>query len=682
MADLNQLYAALKAADAAGNTADASALAGAIKSASGTTIPSGQQPSWLDRAVASPVGRFAHDAVLSIPMGLGSMLSKMDPTAPDPAKMAQLYEKPYQDSLSRNRNTPGYANARADADAMAAQRGVGLSDQFIPTLAPTMAGLAGLTGGLDSSNAAADAQASGQDAFAARHPVISTGANIAGGLMAMPARGVPLPQQISGMAGSPVDAAHAYIQRLMEGSKTAPNSAALMAATSSKPITSAEAIGKPAEVALGALARRDGATADALAGQMGTRSAMAPRRILDDYAAASGIHPDAARGDLEAFVQASQKAATPLYEQAYKANSNIASPMLDRILETPAGKRALAGAREKMQNDMSLMGTPDAELMDQAREGGTPLPARGAASGMKLRVYDYVKRSMDDQISAAYKAGNTNEGSIIKDLKNKMVKALDDADVTAIAGPNSTKPEGGMYAQARAKAGEYIGAKKQYETAQSHILDDKFPAKDMADYVAKLGDSDKQAYMGGVANRMFALQQAGKLKAAVFKAPMVEAKLSALMGPQKARAFIDNMQTEQRMAEFARTRSPGAGSPTAEYNAAMKDQDGVSALALDGLQVGKDLATGGINKAIGNYVLNKGQNMAASYLTRGMAIPVRDAAGEMLMLPPAELAKRLQALPKLPPTKPLQIPALTGRSAYPLGLFGASGQLAPSLPQR
>lgn len=655
------------------------------------------QPSMLDRAVASPVGRFAHDVIidplqriLAGPANFGAALGNAIPgqshnlagevvmggNLPVPSSISDPsvfgVEQPYQASLARNRNTPGYAAARSQADALQAKRGSGFQDQMITPLLPTIAGAAGAPGGFDSMNANADAQASAQRAYAEANPVKSFGAGLLGGALAGPAgpsRSIATAPAFSAMGGAPVDAAAAYIQRL--GADPVQLRAALPA-IGGKPITSAEVIGKPAEVALGALARREGSTADALSGQMATRSAAAPRRILDDYAAASGIHPDAARGDIEAFVEANQKAAGPLYEQAYKANPNVASPMLDRILETPAGKKALASAREQMQNDMSLMGTPDADLMSQAAEGGTPLPARGAASGMKLRVYDYVKRSLNDQTSAAYRAGNKNEGNTIRDLNKSLVKALDQADVTGIAGPNSRKPEGGLYAQARAKAGEYLSAQNQFETAQQHILDDKFPAKDMADYVAKLGAADRQAYMGGVANRLFALQQAGKLKAAVFRAPIVQSKLASLMGPDRARSFIQNMATEQKMAEFARLRAPGAGSPTAEYTAAMKDQDGASGLAMDAIGVAHDTARHGLVPAIGNLVMNKGRDLAASYVTRGMAIPVRDEAGRLLMLPPDQLASYLQGLPKLPRQPPLQLPALPQNNTLPYGLIGSA----------
>lgn len=658
------------------------AIAMASARARAAATSSGPQPSTLQTIAASPVGRFAHDAVVKPLEGAASLFANYAPVVG--SKLAgqavdsgiSALEKPYGDALAAQRNRPGYEEARQQADAMASTSGAGgFTDQMIAPFAPAMAGTVGLFGGLNTSNAAADAQESAQAGYAKAHPVAATAGGVLGGLLAAPLSKAPggavslLPRL---PAMGPQDAGMAYVQRLMSSSPTASTPRALSNLNSAKPLTSAEVIGRPAEVALGALARREGATADAFGGQMAVRNAAAPQRILDDYAAASGIHPMAARGDIEGFVEANQKAAAPLYREAYKANPNIASPLLDRILETPAGKRALTDARVAMQNDMSLLGTPDAELMDQAREGGTAIPKRGVASGMKLKVYDYIKQSLDDQISAAYRAGNKNEGNIIKDLKNKMVGALDDADVTAAAGQNSLKPEGGLYKQARAKAGEYLGAKKNYDLAQQHILDDKFTAKDMGDYVAKLGPADRQAYAGGVANKLFNLQQANKLKAGAFSAPIVEQKLGSLIGQRQARDFIANMATEKRMADFAAKRSPGAGSPSAEYIAAMQDQDGASALVNHGLDLASTAVHRGPMAAVMHGVGKLTNSAVARYITAGMATPVRDEAGRLLMLNPADLANELSSSAA---SFAQRQPQLLSAHPKPLGLFGSTSSI-------
>lgn len=153
------------------------------------------QPSMMQTLAASPLGRFAHDAVLSIPAGLASVLAKIDPTGGAVQPAIDRSDASYQAALAANRNRPGYAQARQAADAQRAiGGGSGASDQVISTFAPTMAGIAGGVSGLfggsqaaiNASNAAADAQSASQGVFAAQRPIASTAAQVAGGFLAGP----------------------------------------------------------------------------------------------------------------------------------------------------------------------------------------------------------------------------------------------------------------------------------------------------------------------------------------------------------------------------------------------------------------------------------------------------------------------------------------------------------------
>lgn len=159
--------------------------------------PTGEQPSVIDRIVASPIGRGIHDIGGSIISGIKNVEGAIPFMGGDQAAfqtMRAAVNKPYEASLARNRNTPGYAAARQQEDArLASTGGAGLSDQVLPSIHPTVSGLAGLvTGGtLDASNAAADAQAAGQETYQAANPRASNVAHIVGGLMAGPETGLP-----------------------------------------------------------------------------------------------------------------------------------------------------------------------------------------------------------------------------------------------------------------------------------------------------------------------------------------------------------------------------------------------------------------------------------------------------------------------------------------------------------
>lgn len=153
----------------------------------------GPQPTVMQTIAASPVGRFAHDAILQPIAGLAGLLAKVDPTGGSVAPMAAKAEGTYQDSLAAQRNRPGYAKALADEQAtLQAKGGSGLTDQFIAPFTSALAGTAGLvTGGLNGSNAAADAQTAAQSGYQQAHPITSTAAGLAGGLLAVPENMMP-----------------------------------------------------------------------------------------------------------------------------------------------------------------------------------------------------------------------------------------------------------------------------------------------------------------------------------------------------------------------------------------------------------------------------------------------------------------------------------------------------------
>lgn len=182
--------------------------------------PAGPQPSTLDRVVASPPVRLLHDfggGMLRGAADLATMFGPLSAGKPGVDMIANAIETPYQAALARNRNTPGYAAARANADQRTSG---GFMDQMTAPFNPAMAGLAGAPGGLDAMNANADAQTAAQGQYAKEHPIKSFGAGMLGGLMAVPAGGpaalpaaapkqaVPSIKSLRADASTAYDAAH------------------------------------------------------------------------------------------------------------------------------------------------------------------------------------------------------------------------------------------------------------------------------------------------------------------------------------------------------------------------------------------------------------------------------------------------------------------------------------------
>lgn len=149
------------------------------------------------------------------------------------------------------------------------------------------------------------------------------------------------------------DAARArkYIDRKVAAAKASPDALdAAQAAAGGKPVMAAEALGKTGQAALGAIARRDGVTADALAPELLARREGRGQRLLGDFATASGVDPAMASDNIDALVRKGREMADPLYREAYDAGP-VWSKRVGEILQTPAGQDAWKRAVRLMRNE-------------------------------------------------------------------------------------------------------------------------------------------------------------------------------------------------------------------------------------------------------------------------------------------------------------------------------------------
>lgn len=155
----------------------------------------------MDRFIAGPLGRFAQEDIVDPLAGGASALAHAVGKLPLVGQMPGLVargidiagageQQGYDAALARNRNTPGYAAQRAKADAMQANYGAPVKDSFTRPFNSTLAGTVGLLGGLDSSNANADAQAAADNSYASAHPILSGLGTLAGSLAFAPEAGV------------------------------------------------------------------------------------------------------------------------------------------------------------------------------------------------------------------------------------------------------------------------------------------------------------------------------------------------------------------------------------------------------------------------------------------------------------------------------------------------------------
>lgn len=142
-----------------------------------------------------------------------------------------------------------------------------------------------------------------------------------------------------------------------------------------------------------------------------------------------------------------QEGSGKLYKEAFSANKSMSSPEINLILNTPAGKKALNAAATTMQNDRSLVGISNPDLVEQASLAGQEIPKGGIADGLKLRTLHYVKQELwnlaqQERDSKTFKY--TPNGNAILGQYHDLLNEINSNDATRE--PN--KKNSGLYAQA------------------------------------------------------------------------------------------------------------------------------------------------------------------------------------------------------------------------------------------
>lgn len=430
---------------------------------------------------------------------------------------------------------------------------------------------------------------------------------------------------------SPEARASQYVTDLAASSgKTPADIAAYGPATFGKPVTGAEAIGRPGISSLTALGRRAGTTGDALTPMLAERAQGAPERILADFATDAGIDPHAAIGDIDTVVSNGRAAAKPLYEKAFQDNNPVWTNRLQQFLDDPVMKEGFTKGLRVQRLEALRDGVPfdphDYNITDFAPDGspiisGTP----------NMRLLDAGNRGLNQILR---ERADNNLGRLPKDedtmallgVKNAYLKELDTLNPA--------------YGAARAQASDYLGAKQAFDQSAKMFSNPNVTAKQFDTYISGLDGSEATAAQGGPANWLFNQAQRGNLKGTTFSKPILQQKLTTLIGdPDKAATFLQRMKAESDMAKSGSRMAPGVNSPTYELQEAGADQDKLGAA----ISTGRAVAHLGAGNYLGAAQHGVGalQKLGAFAQTPGMSVPVRDAAGRLLMSPPAELASNL-----------------------------------------
>lgn len=309
-----------------------------------------------------------------------------------------------------------------------------------------------------------------------------------------------------------------------------------------------------------------------------------------------GVSDDATyQGALDGLIEQRSTSAAPLYDEAFKGNKNVSSKVVDKILNTEAGKKALSFAAKRMNNDMALMGVPDKELAEQARLVGQ-YPKGGVASGLKLRTLDLVKQGLDDQYEALARAGEKGAARSINDLRKGLLKELDAIDL---------KATGGKYAEARSAYSGPSQSMDALEAGKSFIKNSETNAK----AIDSMAEQDKAFFRIGVAQKIReTLNNTPDAADAVKKIFGSRAKRQALESvfPSKE-AFDDFARQVETEAKFFENASK-IGRQSATMDKALEVMDAGMPINLDSALKGAGAAMGDTSAALSlgkDFLVNK-----------------------------------------------------------------------------
>lgn len=247
-----------------------------------------------------------------------------------------------------------------------------------------------------------------------------------------------------------------------------------------------------------------------------------------------GVDENATYNDaLDSLIKSRATKAAPLYDEAYKGNQNIQSNVIDRILETDDGQKALKFAAHRMNNDMALMGVPDKELAEQARLVGQ-YPKGGISSGLKLRTLDLVKQGLDDQY-AVLAGKEPGAAKSVDNLRKGLLAELDKLDLTKI-GDNR-----GKYALAREAYAGPSQSMEALEAGKDFIQNRSVNPKTLQD----MSEDDKGFFRIGVAQKM---------RDALENTPDAADSVKRIFGsPAKRKALESAFPSKEAFEDFEKT---------------------------------------------------------------------------------------------------------------------------------
>lgn len=285
----------------------------------------------------------------------------------------------------------------------------------------------------------------------------------------------------------------------------------------------------------------------------------------------------------DALLNQARKNSQPLYNEAFQA-PGASSVNADDILNTPAGKQALARARTQMLNDRK---DPSALGID-INDAGEPVLSRVPS----FETFDYVKKGFDDIANE----GRTPFGTFQPNADQAAAANLSSSLRSRIDEVNPA------YAQARAA---YAGPASEREALQMGKAAIGQPAESIAYTLKNMPAPRQEQYRLGALSGLSERANNARFSANPFDvvagSPEAQKRLGALFSDRAAR-FINQANLERQLARS--NNQIIGGSPTAlNHQADQALAGGLPTSATLALDAGSAMLTGAPPVATGARLL-------------------------------------------------------------------------------
>lgn len=235
------------------------------------------------------------------------------------------------------------------------------------------------------------------------------------------------------------------------------------------------------------------------------------------------FHYPNADAQAQALTDVAKTVNNPAYHKAYaQGRAGIWDNELSELSQAPVVKDAVDAALKQAQNK-SASGKLDDSTISRWANGGKPT----------LELWDLVTRQLGQEINVAKRVGRTEDVATLTEVKNVIMKKLDDAVPS--------------FAEARAGAAHFFGAQDALEAGQKFV-NSNVRSADARRALAKMSPTERQLFQDGfVSNFIETLGKVGDRRSVLNKiaeTPAAREKLHIALGPQKAAELEAGLRVE------------------------------------------------------------------------------------------------------------------------------------------